>query len=104
MRLMQRTTVDLPEPDGPISAVALLGAKESESDLIAWRSPDQASRPSIATDRDGAPDGSSARLVTSGSRPGVSGGGVSGRGSGPSSSLTAVGSCGAEGGQSPSGS
>ena len=35
MRLMQRTTVDLPQPDGPISAVARLAAKSSDRSLIA---------------------------------------------------------------------
>jgi hypothetical protein len=39
MRLMQRTSVDLPHPDGPIMAVTSLGAYSSDTPLIAWLSP-----------------------------------------------------------------
>src|SRR3954470_23782268 len=39
MRLMQRTSVDLPHPDGPIMAVTWLGAYSSDTPLIAWLSP-----------------------------------------------------------------
>ena len=45
MRLMQRTTVDLPEPEGPISAVTRLGAKSMVKSLMLWWSPYQAFRP-----------------------------------------------------------
>src|SRR5689334_19709355 len=45
MRLMQRTTVDLPEPEGPMSAVTRLGAKSMVKSLMLWRSPYQAFRP-----------------------------------------------------------
>src|ERR1700753_1488777 len=45
MRLMQRTTVDLPEPDGPISAVASLAGKSIERSLIVRLSPYQAFSP-----------------------------------------------------------
>ena len=40
MRLMQRTSVDLPQPDGPIIAVTLVGRRTSRSTpLTAWLSP-----------------------------------------------------------------
>ncbi len=39
MRLMQRTSVDLPQPDGPIIAVTWLGAKSRSTPLTAWSSP-----------------------------------------------------------------
>ena len=51
MRLMQRTTVDLPEPDGPISAVAWLGANDSVRSLIECCSPYQAFSRSTVTER-----------------------------------------------------
>ena len=34
MRLMQRTTVDLPEPDGPMIAVASLAGKSMLTSLM----------------------------------------------------------------------
>ena len=39
MRLMQRTSVDLPQPDGPISAVTLFGSKLRDSSFTACWSP-----------------------------------------------------------------
>ena len=39
MRLMHRTTVDLPEPDGPIIAVTWLGAKSRVTSLTACAAP-----------------------------------------------------------------
>jgi hypothetical protein len=48
---MQRTTVDVPDPEGPISAVALLGSKARLSLLMVCRSPYQASSPAISTVR-----------------------------------------------------
>ncbi len=36
MRLIARSTVDLPQPDGPISAVTSFGAKSSETFCTAW--------------------------------------------------------------------
>jgi len=36
---MQRTTVDLPHPDGPIIAVTSLAAKVMLTPLTAWVSP-----------------------------------------------------------------
>src|SRR3954447_14460865 len=77
---MQRTTVDLPDPDGPISAVALLASKDSVRPLIVCRSPYHASRPSMWTVRAGAAAGaaSTPRLMVMGSRGGISGGRMSG--------------------------
>src|SRR2546421_9346804 len=43
-RLRQRTSVDLPHPDGPISAVTWLGSTDSEMSSIASRLPYQAER------------------------------------------------------------
>jgi hypothetical protein len=39
MRLMQRTSVDLPQPDGPIMAVTRLASKFSETPRTACVSP-----------------------------------------------------------------
>src|SRR5882672_10881009 len=43
-RLRQRTSVDLPQPDGPMSAVTWLGSTESEMSSMASRLPYQAER------------------------------------------------------------
>src|SRR2546430_14804743 len=43
-RLRQRTSVDLPDPEGPISAVTWLGSTDSEMSSIASRLPYQAER------------------------------------------------------------
>src|SRR5882757_9096438 len=43
-RLRQRTSVDLPDPEGPISAVTWLGSTASEMSSIASRLPYQAER------------------------------------------------------------
>src|SRR3978361_1685943 len=45
MRLRQRNTVDLPEPDGPIIAVTLLGVYSMDTSLIACPAPEKAASP-----------------------------------------------------------
>src|ERR1700704_319805 len=47
-RLRQRTSVDLPDPEGPISAVTWLGSTDSEMSSIASRLPYQAERLEIS--------------------------------------------------------
>ena len=44
MRFMQRRKVDLPQPDGPMNAVILLGATSMETPDSAWKSPYQKSK------------------------------------------------------------
>src|SRR5690242_436147 len=44
MRLMQRTKVDLPQPEGPMMAVAWLGAMRMAMSCSAWVAPNQAFR------------------------------------------------------------
>ena len=39
MRLMQRTIVDLPQPDGPMIAVTLFGSIVMLTPSTAWKSP-----------------------------------------------------------------
>ena len=39
MRLMQRTIVDLPQPDGPMMAVTSLAGKSMSMPLTAWIAP-----------------------------------------------------------------
>src|SRR3954454_17089254 len=102
MRLMQRTTVDLPEPDGPISAVALLGSEDSDSALMACRSPYHASRPAISTVRAMAAADALWRLAVMRSGAGASGGSISG--SVTMSLLMSGGSCAVRGGRRGSGS
>src|SRR5262245_356409 len=55
MRLRQRTSVDLPQPDGPITAVMDCGGMCSETSRMACRLPYQAERPCTSMARDGAP-------------------------------------------------
>ena len=44
MRFMQRRNVDLPQPDGPMNAVILLGATSMVTPDSAWKSPYQKSK------------------------------------------------------------
>ena len=46
MRFMQRRKVDLPQPDGPMKAVILLGATSMETPVSAWNLSYQKSKPS----------------------------------------------------------
>jgi hypothetical protein len=39
MRLSVRSTVDLPQPDGPMKAVTLRGSTDSETPATAWNAP-----------------------------------------------------------------
>jgi hypothetical protein len=39
MRFSDRSTVDLPQPDGPMNAVTLRGGTESETCCTAWNLP-----------------------------------------------------------------
>ena len=44
MRFMDFNRVDLPQPDGPMNAVILLGATSMETPDSAWKSPYQKSK------------------------------------------------------------
>ncbi len=46
MRFMQRRKVDLPQPEGPMKAVMLLGATSMVTPERAWKSPYQKSKSS----------------------------------------------------------
>src|SRR5947209_6581341 len=49
MRFKDRRNVDLPHPDGPMSAVTCLGSTVMVTSARAWKVPNQALRPSTST-------------------------------------------------------